>query len=91
MARRNETEEQKRKRLLIEEFLKESPVKDFSDIQELMKEMMKQVIESGLAAQTHDKVNAQLYLNHSYLLSEQMNIPVRRSRLSGPMETASPE
>jgi len=32
MGRRNETEEQKR-RLVIEEFLKESPVKDASDIQ----------------------------------------------------------
>jgi len=44
MGRRNETEEQKRRRLLVEEFLKESPVKDGSDIQELMKEMMRQVI-----------------------------------------------
>ncbi|GHU50918.1 hypothetical protein FACS1894127_6790 [Clostridia bacterium] len=51
MARRNETEEQKRKRQLIDEYLKTNPIKDFSDIQEIFKEMMSQVIERGLAGE----------------------------------------
>jgi transposase-like protein len=51
MGRRNATEEQKRRRQLVEDFVKENPIKDAEDIQELMKEMMRQVIEAGLVGE----------------------------------------
>jgi transposase-like protein len=70
MPRRNETEEQKKKRLLIEEFLKESPIKDAGDIQELMKEMMRQVIEGGLAGELDDELG---YTRYNYRNKETEN------------------
>jgi transposase-like protein len=70
MARRNETEEQKRKRELVEEFLKESPVKDFVDIQGIMKEMMRQIIESGLAGELDEELG---YTRYDYKNKETGN------------------
>ena len=70
MGRRNETEEQKRRRLLVEEFLKDSPVKDGADIQELMKEMMRQVIEGGLAGELDDELG---YTRYDYRNKETDN------------------
>ena len=45
MARRNESPEDKRRRELVQGFLKENPIKDPNDIQELMKEMIRQVLQ----------------------------------------------
>jgi len=70
MARRNETEEQKRKRLLIEEFVKENPIRDASDIQELVKEMYRQVIEAGLAGELDDELG---YTRYDYRNKETEN------------------
>ena len=70
MARRNETEEQKRRRALIEEFLKESPIKDGSDIQELMKEMMRQVAETALNAELDEELG---YTRYDYRNKETEN------------------
>ncbi|OFV68961.1 hypothetical protein [Acetobacterium wieringae] len=42
MARINESKEEKNRRKLVENFISENPIKDPNDIQELMKEMMRQ-------------------------------------------------
>ena len=70
MARRNETEEQKKSRALIREFLKENPVKDASDIQEIMKEMMKHIIEEGLAGELDEELG---YTRYDYRNKETEN------------------
>ena len=77
MGRRNETEEQKRRRLLVEEFLKDSPVKDGADIQELIKEMMRQVIEGGLAGELDDELG---YIKYDYRNKETDNSRNRCSK-----------
>ncbi|WP_423055588.1 hypothetical protein [Acetobacterium carbinolicum] len=56
MARRNESNEEKNRRKLVESFLSENPIKDPNDIQELMKEMMRQVLEGGLTVRNGDKM-----------------------------------
>ncbi len=48
MVRRNESPEKKRRRELIGEFLKENPIQGMSDINELVKKLISQVIEKGL-------------------------------------------
>ena len=70
MARRNETEEQKRRRLLVEEFVRENPVKDASDIQEIMKEMMRHIVESGLAGELDEELG---YTRYDYRNKETEN------------------
>jgi len=70
MGRRNETEEQKRRRLLVEEFVKENPIKDVSDIQEIMKEMMRQVIEAGLVGELDEELG---YTRYDYRNKETEN------------------
>lgn len=42
MARRNESPEEKKKKEISAGILKDNPIKDPSDIQKLMKEMMRQ-------------------------------------------------
>jgi transposase-like protein len=70
MPRRNETEEQKRRRLLIEGFLKESPIKDGFDLQDLMKEMMRQVAETALNAELDEELG---YTRYDYRNKETEN------------------
>ncbi len=48
MGRRNESPERKRRRALIGEFLRENPIKDSIDINDLVKELIYQVFENGL-------------------------------------------
>lgn len=55
MARRNESPEDKRRRELVQGFLKDNPINDPNDIQELMKEMMRQVLQGGLDAELDDE------------------------------------
>lgn len=43
------------------EFLSENPIKDPKDIQELMKEMMRQVLEGGLTAELDDELGYTRY------------------------------
>lgn len=41
---------------MIEGFLRDNPIKDPSDIQELMKEMMRQVLQGGLAVELDEEL-----------------------------------
>lgn len=70
MARRNESPEKKRRRELVEGFLKESPIEDPSDIQEIMKEMMRQVLEGGLSAELDEELG---YTRYDYRNKETEN------------------
>ena len=70
MPRRNETEEQKGRRILIEEFLKENPIRNGSDIQELMKEMMRQIAETALNAELDGELG---YTRYDYRNKETQN------------------
>lgn len=56
MARRNESTEDKKRRELVQGFLKDNPINDPNDIQELMKEMMRQVLQGGLEAELDDEL-----------------------------------
>lgn len=57
MARRNESNEEKNRRKLVESFLSENPIKDPNDIQE----MMRQVLEGGLTAELDDELGYTRY------------------------------
>ena len=70
MPRRNETEEQKGRRVLIEEFLKENPIRDGSDIQEPMKEMMRRIAETALNAELDEELG---YTRYDYRNKETEN------------------
>ena len=70
MARRNESNEEKNRRKLVESFLSENPIKDPNDIQELMKEMMRQVLEGGLTAELDDELG---YTRYDYRNKETEN------------------
>jgi transposase-like protein len=70
MVRRNETEEQKKRRLWAEEFVKANPIKDASDIQGLMKEMMRNVLEAGLAGELDEELG---YTRYDYRNKETEN------------------
>ena len=70
MGRRNESPEGKMRREMIEGFLKDNPIKDPNDIQELMKEMMRQVLQSGLAGELDDELG---YTRYDYRNKETDN------------------
>ena len=70
MARRNESNEEKNRRKLVESFLSENPIKDPNDIQELMKEMMRQVLEGDLTAELDDELG---YTRYDYRNKETEN------------------
>lgn len=61
MGRRNESPEKKRRRALIGEFLKENPVKDSNDINDLVKELITQVMESSLASELDEELGYTRY------------------------------
>ena len=70
MARRNESPEDKRRRELVQGFLKDNPIKDPNDIQELMKEMMRQVLQGGLEAELDEELG---YTRYDYRNKETEN------------------
>ncbi len=61
MGRRNESPEKKRRRALIGEFLKDNPIKDVNDINDLVKELMAQVLENGLEGELDDELGYTKY------------------------------
>lgn len=65
MGRRNESAEEKKRREMIEGFLKDNPIKDPNDIQELMKEMMRQVLQGGLAVELDEELGYTRYDYHN--------------------------
>ena len=70
MARRNESPEDKKRRKLVQGFLKDNPINDPNDIQELMKEMMRQVLQGGLEAELDDELG---YTRYDYRNKETEN------------------
>lgn len=61
MGRRNESPEKKRRRALIGEFLKENPIKDANDINELVKELIAQVVENSLEGELDEELGYTRY------------------------------
>ncbi len=61
MGRRNESPEKKRRRELIRELLKASPIKDGADVNELMREMMAEVLNVGLEGELDDELGYSRY------------------------------
>jgi len=61
MGRRNESPEKKRRRALIGEFLKENPIKDGNDINDLVKELIAQVLENSLEGELDDELGYTKY------------------------------
>ena len=61
MGRRNESPEKKRRRALIAELLKETPVKDGSDINAIMREMMSELLEGSLDGELEEDLGYSKY------------------------------
>ena len=61
MGRRNESPEKKRRRALIGEFLRENPIKDTNDINDLVKELISQVLENGLDGELDEELGYTRY------------------------------
>lgn len=61
MARRNESPEKKRRRVLIAELMKDSPVKDGNDVNALMREILSQVLEGSLEGELEDELGYSKY------------------------------
>ncbi|KNZ43462.1 IS256 family transposase [Acetobacterium bakii] len=70
MGRRDESPEKKRRRVLIGEFLKENPIKDGSDINDLVKELIAQVVENSLEGELDDELG---YTKYDYRNKETDN------------------
>ncbi|MCR4431719.1 MAG: IS256 family transposase [Tepidanaerobacteraceae bacterium] len=70
MAKRNESPEDKKRRELVQAFLKDNPIKDPNDIQEIMKEMMRQVLQGGLEAELDEELG---YTRYDYRNTETDN------------------
>lgn len=61
MGRRNESPEKQRRRELIRELLKDSPLKDGEDVNALMREMMAEVLEGSLDGELEDELGYTRY------------------------------
>lgn len=61
MGRRNESPEKKRRRELIRELLKDSPIKDGEDVNALMREMMAEVLEGSLDGELEEELGYTRY------------------------------
>lgn len=61
MARRNESPEKKRRRALIAELMKDSPVKDGNDVNALMREILSQVLEGSLEGELEGELGYSKY------------------------------
>lgn len=70
MAKRNESPEDKKRRELVQGFLKDHPIKDPNDVQEIMKEMMRQVLQGGLEAELDEELG---YTRYDYRNKETDN------------------
>jgi len=70
MAKRKESPEDKKRRELVQAFLKDNPIKDPNDIQEIMKEMMRQVLQGGLEAELDEELG---YTRYDYRNKETDN------------------
>ena len=70
MGRRNESPEKKRRRELIRELLKGSPLKDGEDVNALMREMMAEVLEGSLDGELEDELG---YTRYDYRNKETDN------------------
>lgn len=70
MGRRDESPEKKRRRALIGEFLKENPIKDGNDINDLVKELIAQVVENSLEGELDDELG---YTKYDYRNKETDN------------------
>lgn len=70
MGRRNESPEKKRRRELIAELMKDTPIKDGNDVNALMREMMAQVLENGLEGELDDELG---YTKYDYRNKETDN------------------
>ena len=55
MGRRNESPEQKRRRELIKELLKDTPIESGADINALMREMMAEVLNGSLEGELEEE------------------------------------
>lgn len=70
MGRRDESPEKKRRRALIGEFLKENPIKEGNDINDLVKELIAQVVENSLEGELDDELG---YTKYDYRNKETDN------------------
>jgi len=70
MGRRNESPEKKRRRALIRELLKETPLKDGEDVNALMREMMAEVLEGSLEGELDEELG---YTRYDYRNKETDN------------------
>ena len=70
MGRRNESPEKKRRRELIAELMKDSPIKDGNDVNALMREMLAQVLENGLEGELDEELG---YTKYDYRNKETDN------------------
>lgn len=70
MGRRDESPEKKRRRALIGELLKENPIKDGNDINDLVKELIAQVVENSLEGELDDELG---YTKYDYRNKETDN------------------
>lgn len=70
MARRNESPEKKRRRELIRELLKETPMKDGEDINAFMREMLSEILENSLEGELEEELG---YTRYDYRNKETDN------------------
>lgn len=61
MGRRNESPEKKKRRALIAELLKDTPIKDGEDVNALMRELLSEVLENGLQGELDDELGYTRY------------------------------
>lgn len=61
MGRRNESPEKKRRRALIGEFLRENPIRDANEINDLVKELISQVLENSLEGELEEELGYTKY------------------------------
>lgn len=61
MGRRNESPEKKKRRALIAELLKDTPIKDGEDVNALMRELLSEVLENGLQGELDDELDYTRY------------------------------
>lgn len=61
MGKRNESPEKKKRRALIAELLKDTPIKDGEDVNALMRELLSEVLENGLQGELDDELGYTRY------------------------------
>lgn len=61
MGRRKESEEQKRRKGLIRELLKETPIRDGTDFNSIVREMMQEILNGSLEAELEEELGYSKY------------------------------